>query len=141
MPGAEFGKEGYLRLSFATSMEVIKKGVERIQKAACFTRIIVAKGMGANGIGQSRFLINRLCCYKNSENRRSIRKFKAEPVPEDILYELLDAARALPHLAQMPSHGDSRLFKILKRKINWQKLPEPGIHSRGTCSICLLCGY
>ena len=34
VPGAEFGKEGYLRLSFATSMEVIKKGVERIQKAA-----------------------------------------------------------------------------------------------------------
>jgi len=34
VPGAEFGKEGYLRLSFATSMEVIKKGVERIKKAA-----------------------------------------------------------------------------------------------------------
>jgi aspartate aminotransferase len=34
VPGAEFGKEGYLRLSFATSMEVIQKGVERIQKAA-----------------------------------------------------------------------------------------------------------
>lgn len=33
VPGGEFGKEGYLRLSFATSMEVIKKGVERIQKA------------------------------------------------------------------------------------------------------------
>ncbi len=33
VPGAEFGKEGYLRLSFATSMEVIKKGVERIKKA------------------------------------------------------------------------------------------------------------
>jgi len=34
VPGAEFGKEGYLRLSFATSMDVIKKGAERIQKAA-----------------------------------------------------------------------------------------------------------
>jgi aspartate aminotransferase len=34
VPGAEFGKEGYLRLSFATSMEVIKKGIERIKKAA-----------------------------------------------------------------------------------------------------------
>jgi len=33
VPGAEFGKEGYLRLSFATSMDVIKKGAERIQKA------------------------------------------------------------------------------------------------------------
>ena len=33
VPGAEFGKEGYLRLSFATSMEVITKGVERIKKA------------------------------------------------------------------------------------------------------------
>lgn len=33
VPGIEFGKEGYLRLSFATSMEVIKKGIERIQHA------------------------------------------------------------------------------------------------------------
>jgi aspartate aminotransferase len=33
VPGAEFGKEGYLRLSFATSMEVIEKGFERIRKA------------------------------------------------------------------------------------------------------------
>ena len=34
VPGAEFGKEGYLRLSFATSMENIQRGIERIQKAA-----------------------------------------------------------------------------------------------------------
>ena len=33
VPGVEFGKEGYLRLSFATSMEVIEKGFERIKKA------------------------------------------------------------------------------------------------------------
>lgn len=33
VPGVEFGKEGYLRLSFATSMENIQKGVERIGKA------------------------------------------------------------------------------------------------------------
>ena len=33
VPGVEFGKEGYLRLSFATSMEIIRKGVERIQHA------------------------------------------------------------------------------------------------------------
>jgi aspartate aminotransferase len=33
VPGIEFGKEGYLRLSFATSMENITKGVERIRKA------------------------------------------------------------------------------------------------------------
>lgn len=33
VPGVEFGKEGYLRLSFATSMEVITKGVDRIKKA------------------------------------------------------------------------------------------------------------
>jgi len=33
VPGIEFGKEGYIRLSFATSMEVIKKGVERIKQA------------------------------------------------------------------------------------------------------------
>lgn len=34
VPGVEFGKEGYLRLSFATSMEVIQKGLDRITKAA-----------------------------------------------------------------------------------------------------------
>lgn len=33
VPGSEFGKEGYLRLSFATSMEVIEKGLERIKRA------------------------------------------------------------------------------------------------------------
>ncbi len=33
VPGIEFGKEGYLRLSFATSMEVIQKGIERIRHA------------------------------------------------------------------------------------------------------------
>jgi aspartate aminotransferase len=33
VPGGEFGKEGYIRLSFATSMEVIEKGIERIRKA------------------------------------------------------------------------------------------------------------
>jgi aspartate aminotransferase len=33
VPGVEFGKEGYLRLSFATSMDVIEKGFERIKKA------------------------------------------------------------------------------------------------------------
>jgi len=33
VPGIEFGKEGYLRLSFATSMEVIQKGIERIKHA------------------------------------------------------------------------------------------------------------
>jgi aspartate aminotransferase len=33
VPGIEFGKEGYIRLSFATSMEVIQKGVERIKEA------------------------------------------------------------------------------------------------------------
>lgn len=33
VPGIEFGKEGYLRLSFATSTEVIRKGIERIKQA------------------------------------------------------------------------------------------------------------
>ena len=33
VPGIEFGKEGYLRLSFATSMEIIQKGIERIKHA------------------------------------------------------------------------------------------------------------
>ncbi len=38
VPGIEFGKEGYLRLSFATSMEVIQKGLDRIKKAAAEMR-------------------------------------------------------------------------------------------------------
>lgn len=33
VPGVEFGKEGYIRLSFATSMAVIEKGLQRIRKA------------------------------------------------------------------------------------------------------------
>lgn len=33
VPGVEFGKEGYLRLSFATSLEVIKEGLSRIKSA------------------------------------------------------------------------------------------------------------
>jgi len=33
VPGVEFGKEGYIRLSFATSMDVIQKGIERIKQA------------------------------------------------------------------------------------------------------------
>ncbi|MBP1750727.1 MAG: aspartate aminotransferase [Deltaproteobacteria bacterium] len=33
VPGVEFGKEGYLRLSFATSMDVIEKGLERMTQA------------------------------------------------------------------------------------------------------------
>jgi len=33
VPGEAFGAEGYIRLSYATSMENIKKGLERIEKA------------------------------------------------------------------------------------------------------------
>ena len=38
VPGIEFGKEGYVRLSFATSMEVIQKGLDRIKNAAAEMR-------------------------------------------------------------------------------------------------------
>ncbi len=33
VPGSAFGAEGYLRLSYATDMETIKKGLDRIEKA------------------------------------------------------------------------------------------------------------
>ena len=33
MEGSAFGSEGYIRLSFATSMEQLKKALERIAKA------------------------------------------------------------------------------------------------------------
>ena len=32
VPGEPFGAEGYLRLSFATSREVIEKGLERLRE-------------------------------------------------------------------------------------------------------------
>ena len=32
VPGSSFGAEGYLRLSYATSDEIIKKGVERLAR-------------------------------------------------------------------------------------------------------------
>ncbi|MDR1695669.1 MAG: pyridoxal phosphate-dependent aminotransferase [Endomicrobium sp.] len=33
VPGSSFGTEGYLRLSYATSMELIKKGIDRLEAA------------------------------------------------------------------------------------------------------------
>jgi len=33
VPGSAFGAEGYLRLSYATSQEKIKEGIDRIEKA------------------------------------------------------------------------------------------------------------
>jgi len=33
VPGIEFGADKYVRISYATSMEEIKKGVDRIEKA------------------------------------------------------------------------------------------------------------
>jgi aspartate aminotransferase len=34
VPGSAFGMAGYLRLSYATSMESIKEGLKRFKKAA-----------------------------------------------------------------------------------------------------------
>ena len=36
IPGSAFETEGYLRLSYATSMEDIKKGLDRIEKILRF---------------------------------------------------------------------------------------------------------
>jgi len=33
MPGSAFGKEGYIRMSYATSMDNIKEGIKRIKDA------------------------------------------------------------------------------------------------------------
>jgi aspartate aminotransferase len=33
VPGVEFGADDYVRISYATSMEEIKKGIDRIEKA------------------------------------------------------------------------------------------------------------
>jgi aspartate aminotransferase len=39
VPGSAFGAEGYLRISFATSMENIKKAVERMAQALTVQRV------------------------------------------------------------------------------------------------------
>ena len=39
MPGSAFGAEGYLRISFATSMENIKKAVERMAAAMTLSKV------------------------------------------------------------------------------------------------------
>jgi aspartate aminotransferase len=33
VPGSAFGGDGFMRLSFATSMEVLEKAIERLKKA------------------------------------------------------------------------------------------------------------
>jgi aspartate aminotransferase len=33
VPGSAFGREGYVRISFATSMENLQKGLDRMEKA------------------------------------------------------------------------------------------------------------
>lgn len=38
VPGAEFGADNYVRISYATSMENIKKGMDRIEKAVSMLR-------------------------------------------------------------------------------------------------------
>ena len=39
VPGSAFGAEGYLRISFATSMENIKKAVERMSAAMTLSKV------------------------------------------------------------------------------------------------------
>ena len=39
VPGSAFGAEGYLRISFATSMENIRKAVERMAEALAVTPV------------------------------------------------------------------------------------------------------
>ena len=39
MPGSAFGAEGYLRISFATSMDNIRKAVDRIAAAVGSIRV------------------------------------------------------------------------------------------------------
>jgi len=33
VPGSAFGREGHVRISFATSMENLQKGLDRMEKA------------------------------------------------------------------------------------------------------------
>lgn len=54
------------------------------------------------------------------ELRRSIRKFRSDPVPEDILYELLDAAR----LAPSGSNAQPWRFKIVQDENSKKQLAK-----------------
>jgi nitroreductase len=54
------------------------------------------------------------------EQRRSIRKFKPDPVPDDVISELLDAAR----LAPSGSNAQPWRFKIVKDSQTKKKLAE-----------------
>jgi Aspartate/tyrosine/aromatic aminotransferase len=36
VPGVEFGNDNFIRLSFATSLDVIKEGLNRIKEAVSF---------------------------------------------------------------------------------------------------------
>lgn len=54
------------------------------------------------------------------EQRRSIRKFKSKPIPDEIIMELIDAAR----LAPSGSNAQPWRFKIVKDKTTKKKLVD-----------------
>ena len=54
------------------------------------------------------------------EKRRSIRKFKADPIPEEYILELIESAR----LAPSGCNAQPWRFKIVKDGITKAKLPH-----------------
>lgn len=62
-------------------------------------------------------------CIETIKGRRSIRRFKAQPVGKEMIEELLDAARMAPSAGNL----QARDFIVISNKITKQKLKEAAL--------------
>ncbi|MCZ7383052.1 MAG: nitroreductase family protein [Candidatus Methanoperedens sp.] len=62
-------------------------------------------------------------CIETIKGRRSVRRFKAQPVGKEIIEELLDAARMAPSAGNL----QARDFIVISNKITKQKLKEAAL--------------
>ncbi len=62
-------------------------------------------------------------CIETIKGRRSVRRFKAQPVGKEMIEELLDAARMAPSAGNL----QARDFIVISNKITKQKLKEAAL--------------
>jgi nitroreductase len=62
-------------------------------------------------------------CIETIKGRRSVRRFKAQPVGKELIEELLDAARMAPSAGNL----QARDFIVISNKITKQKLKEAAL--------------
>ena len=62
-------------------------------------------------------------CIDTIKGRRSVRRFKAQPVSKEMIEELLDAARMAPSAGNL----QAREFIVISNKITKQKLKEAAL--------------